>query len=222
VAVSPLTPSSKTDPPGVGGFGVYGHGKWGCSPFDGKFRKGSGLGAGMLPPMAETGRRLETIDRLLSILERAGTWGLAAMSLIPGGGAYVWASTIQIPGPVAAVLGLYGVAGGLWLHAGLTDLRRQRRKRESLPDYDKWNLVITFTFAQAANLWTDRRPDMSMDDSSYAVFRMLKEQAQAGELPANPVGPSFHRDSLVLRGDLLKLARRMKQRPIFLFNKNAR
>jgi hypothetical protein len=176
----------------------------------------------MLPPMAETGKRLEAIDRFLSIVERVGKWGLAAMTLIPGGGLYLWASVIQIPGPVAAVLGLYGLAGGLWLHTGLTDLRRQRRKSESLPDYEKWNLVTSFTFAQAANLWTDRRPDMSMDDSAFAVFRMLKEQAEAGGLDANPVGPSFHRDSLVLRGDLMTLARRMKQRPKFLFNKNAR
>ena len=191
-------------------------------PLTASSRKVAVLGAGMLPPMAETGKRLETIDRLLSILERAGIWGLAAMSLIPGGGAYLWASVIQIPRPIAAVLGLYGLAGGLWLHTGLTDLRRQRRRSESLPDYEKWNLVTTFTFAQAASLWTDRRPDMSMDDSAHAVFRMLKEQAEAGGLDANPAGPSFHRDSLVLRGDLMALARRMKQRPKFLFNKNAR
>ncbi|HUN70132.1 MAG TPA: hypothetical protein VMU46_15130 [Burkholderiales bacterium] len=165
---------------------------------------------------------MEPIDRLLSLLDKAGTLGLAVMSLIPGVGAYLWAAQIQIPGPVAAVIGIYGLAGGLWLHTGLTELKRQRRRNEARPDYAKWNLVTTFTLAQAANLWVDRRPDMELDDSANAIFRMLKEQAEAGRLDANPQGPGFHRESLVLRGDLVALARRMKQRPNFLFNKNAR
>lgn len=156
------------------------------------------------------------------MLEKAGTWGLAAVSLIPGGGFYLWASFLQMPRPVAAVIGIYAVAGGLWLCTGLRELRRQRRRNEERPDYEKWNLVTTFTFAQAANLWADRRPDLSFDDSANAIFSMLKEQAGSGGLDATPLGPDFHGDSLALRGDLMTLARRMKQRPKFLFNKGAR
>ena len=172
--------------------------------------------------MGNTAERTKLLDRLLSVLDKAGTGGLAAVSLIPGAGVYFWASSLQMPRPVAAVIGVYAVAGVLWLCTGLRELRRQRRRHEEQPDYEKWNLVTTFTLADAANLWADRRPDLSFDDSANAIFRMLKEQAESGGLDATTLGTDFHRDSLVLRGDLMRLARRMKQRPKFLFNKGAR
>ena len=175
-----------------------------------------------LPAVEKAGGGLAALDRILSVLERAGTWGMALVSLLPGVGAYLWASLSRMPGPVAAVLAVYGVAGGLWLYTSLMELRWQRRRNELRPDYEKWNLVATFTFAQAANLWADRRPELSFDDSAEAIFRMLKEQAKAGRLDANAMGEDFDRDALVLRGDLVRLARRLKQRPKFLFNKGAR
>jgi 4-amino-4-deoxy-L-arabinose transferase-like glycosyltransferase len=161
-------------------------------------------------------------DRLLSMLDRAGTGGLAAVSLIPGAGVYAWAASLQMPRPVAAVIGVYAVAGALWLCTGLRELRRQRRRHEERPDYEKWNLVTTFTLAQAASLWVERRPALNFDDSAHAIFSMLMEQAKSGGLDATLMETEFHRDSLVLRGDLMTLARRMKQRPKFLFNKGAR
>jgi hypothetical protein len=172
--------------------------------------------------MAQADQLLETLDRLLSILERTGSWGLVAVSLLPGGLAFLWALLIPMPTPVAAVLGVYGLAGGLWLYTSLMQLRWQRRRNELRPDYEKWNLVTTFTLAQAANLWADRRPELVFDDSAHAIFSMLKEQTRSGALDANAVGREFDRDSLVLRGDLMRLARRLKQRPKFLFNKGAR
>lgn len=172
--------------------------------------------------MMKPAERSGTVDRLLSVLERTATWGLAAVSLLLGGGVYLWATFLQMPRPVAAVIGVYAAAGGLWLCTGLLELGRQRQRNAERPDYEKWNLVTTFTLAQAANLWADRRPDLSFDDSANAIFSMLKEQAKSGGLDATPLGPEFHRDSLALRGDLMTLARRVKQRPKFLFNKGAR
>lgn len=165
---------------------------------------------------------LAVVDRLLAALEKAGTLGLLATSLIPGAGAYFWASRVQMPAPVAAVLSVYGLAGGLWLYTSLMELRWQRRRNELRPDYEKWNLVTTFTLAQAASLWADRRPELEFDDSAQATFSMLKEQAEAGTLDATPAGETFGRDARVLRGDLVRLAKRMKQRPRFLFNKGVR
>lgn len=172
--------------------------------------------------MAKFNRLLATVDRLLSFLESTGGWGLAAFSLLPGGGACLWAMLIQIPAPVAAVLGVYALAGGLWLYTSLMQLRWHRRRNELRPDYEKWNLVTTFTLAQAAILWADRRPELDFDDSAHAIYSMLKEQARAGHLDATAAGQDIDRDSRVLRGDLVRLARRLKQRPKFLFNKGAR
>jgi len=176
----------------------------------------------MLSPMAQPATTPATLDRLLDRLEHWGNWGVVATALALGCGAYAWSVAAQIPRPVSAVIGVYALAGGLWLYASLLELHRQRRRSASLPDYEKWNLVATFTFAQAASLWADRRPELEMDDSAYAVYRMLKEQAQSGGLDALPEGPKFHRGSLVLRGDLVSLARRVKQRPRFLFNRHVR
>jgi hypothetical protein len=169
--------------------------------------------------MGKAAGGLAVVDRLLAALEKAGTRGLLATSVIPGAGACLWAFLVQMPAPVAAVLSVYGVAGGLWLYTSLMELRWQRRRNELRPDYERWNLVSTFTFAQAASLWADRRPELEFDDTASAIFSMLKEQAEAGTLDASAAGETFGRDARVLRGDLVRLAKRMKQRPRFLFNK---
>jgi len=176
----------------------------------------------MLLPMGEAAKPADALDRFLALLDRLGAWGSAAVSLAAAGGIYAWAAAADMPRPVAVVIAVYALAGALWLYASLLEVQRQRRRAASLPDYEKWNLVATFTFAQAASLWADRRPELEMDDSAHAVYRMLKEQAQSGRLDALPEGPKFHRGSLVLRGDLVNLARRMKQRPRFLFNRHVR
>lgn len=176
----------------------------------------------MLPLMGEAVSQPSALDRLLALLDRLGAWGSAAASLAAAGAIYGWAVAADMPRPIAGVIALYALAGALWLYASLLEVQRQRRRLASLPDYEKWNLVTTFTFAQAASLWADRRPELALDDSAYAIYRMLKEQAKAGGVDALPEGPQFHRGSLVLRGDLVRLAKRMKQRPRFLFNRNAR
>jgi len=170
--------------------------------------------------MGDAAKRPGIFDRALALLERAGTWGLAAMAVVAAIAIYVWSAAAGFPRPIAAVVALYALAGALWLHASLLEVQSQRRRSASLPDYEKWNLVTTFTFAQAASLWADRRPELGLDDSAYAIYSMLKEQARAGSLDALAQGPEFHRGSLALRGDLLRLAKRMKQRPRFLFNRH--
>lgn len=170
--------------------------------------------------MGNAASRPASLDRALALLESGGNWSLGAMALAATGVTYFWSVSAGLPAPIAAVAALYGLAGALWLHASLLEFQRQRRRAASLPDYEKWNLVTTFTFAQAASLWADRRPELGLDDSAYAVYSMLKEQARAGTLDALAQGPEFHRGSLVLRGDLLRLAKRVRQRPRFLFNRH--
>jgi len=172
--------------------------------------------------MGEAAKPADTLDRVLALLDRLGAWGSAMVSTIAAGAIYGWSAGTGMPRPIAAVIAIYALAGAFWLYASLLEVQRQRRRSASLPDYERWNLVSTFTFAQAASLWTDRRPELQLDDSATAVYRMLKEQAQSGGLDALPEGPGFHRGSLVLRGDLVRLARRLRQRPRFLFNRHVR
>ncbi len=176
----------------------------------------------MLPPMSGTAKPSDALDRMLALLDRLGAWGSTAASLAAAGAIYGWAVAAGMARPLAAVIAIYALAGAFWLYASLLEVQRQRRRSASLPDYEKWNLVTTFTFAQAASLWADRRPELPLDDAAYAIYRMLKEQAKSGGLDALAEGPEFHRGSLVLRGDLVRLARRMKQRPRFLFNRHVR
>jgi hypothetical protein len=176
----------------------------------------------MLRPMGEAATPADTLDRFLALLDRLGAWGSVAVSTVSALVIYGWSAAAGMPRSIAAVIAIYALAGAFWLYASLLEMQRQRRKSASLPDYEKWNLVTTFTFAQAASLWADRRPELQLDDSAYAIYRMLKEQAQSGGLDALAEGPDFHRGSLVLRGDLVRLARRVKQRPRFLFNRHVR
>jgi hypothetical protein len=172
--------------------------------------------------MGEAAKPSDTLDRFLTLLDRLGGWGSAAVSAAAAVAIYGWSAAAGMPRSIAAVIAIYALAGAFWLYASLLEVQRQRRRSASLPDYEKWNLVTTFTFAQAASLWADRRPELPLNDSAYAVYRMLKEHATAGGLDALPEGPAFHRGSLVLRGDLVRLARGIKQRPRFLFNRHVR
>lgn len=160
---------------------------------------------------------LGAVDKALSALERLGKWGLALMAIVPGGVAYVWAVAGQIPSSVAGVLALYAVAGGLWLHNGLNDLRRIRQQSAERPNYEGWDHVENFTFGQAANLWAGLEPGAMVKRKGYPYLRMLKEQALDGTIKATLDQGSYTMDSMVSRSELRKLAEDWGLHPTFLY-----
>ena len=163
------------------------------------------------------GKQEGLLERAVAFLANLGALWTLVVSFAPGIAATVWAYFGAFPGPFVPVVFVFGLAGGLWLYNGIADLKKSRAF-----DYVSWDLVNEFTFQHAANLWVGERPYSGFNDSATAIYKMLVEQASSRSLKANKRGYALYAmDSEVMRADLVELAKRVGQRPKFLF-KDAR
>jgi hypothetical protein len=171
--------------------------------------------------MGKVGETVGTLDRLLSLLDRLGLWGPAGALLLPGAIGWVWSAMTSLPGPVIALCGLFGAAGGLWLYNGLYDLQQRRKVAQGQPNYEPWDHVQKLTFQQACNLWAELEPSSALPKAAYPYLRILKEQARAKDgMAAEGLNADndYHLGSMVTRSELRKLVERLgMKKPKFLY-----
>lgn len=126
---------------------------------------------------------METIDRILSLLEKP--WVQALLGLLLGAIAPVWAWMTALAGPLVVVLALLGFAAAFWFVNGLADYQKRRKEEHELPDYDAWLVVRRINLKQVALLLADKNPLITgLGQRPYAYFRLLLQAVVDGDLPS--------------------------------------
>lgn len=156
--------------------------------------------------------RVKPIIECVVLLDRlVPVFGLGSLSAILWG---VWGS-ISSMSPIEIGLTMFGALTlTVFLINGIRAYLKGRADRLIAQSFKGWELVTKLPFGDVAYLWAG-----SYDPKAARLYlKMLKEQAALGHLKAEKINSEdYNVNSLVTREELVKLARRIGDRPKFLF-----